>query len=236
MSLTWLLVELARGILPPDEPEVLRAAAGLLFRAEANLHPRRARSLGERARQPGRSLRAIEGLVRESLDIDLQRRLEELILARVEPEWLPKYAELVDPGEIRGQFLLGLPGPHPLIALAVLAHRFGGISALEPDRQEANTRAKRSLHAHFAEERKRLPVRWLDSFPAGPPVERENAIFATTNQNFPTDSALPVRPVFVHRERDKRWRIRLGAAGDLDTARSLLAEHAAAWPGQHLCA
>jgi hypothetical protein len=66
-----LLVELARGILPPDEPEVSRLLSGVLWRLELRSRRDRIRALHRAARALGVGSRTAEGLVREANDVDL---------------------------------------------------------------------------------------------------------------------------------------------------------------------
>lgn len=244
---TLALVEIARGILPPESPEVLRAIGGISWRIEARFQA--ATGLMQRARALGVSARAAEGLVREARDLDLQRRLEELILARVEPEWLDRYASVEGPEDLDGALLIGLPHPHPLIAALALSDRFQGLACVSPPESVETTWAARRLHRQFAAERARMRCNWITFAEAGARVVAGRPVFSTVD-NLPfrqakrgesghlgRDAAAffgSVRPVFVHRARDKRWRVAVGETGTLESVFEALNEHARHWPGQHL--
>lgn len=219
--LRLLLVETARGALPPDEPEVLRAAAGLLFRVEH--HARRETMHALVTRAPAGSRRAAEAMAREALDVDLQRRLEELVLPRVEPAWVERYARVhghVGPSDL----LVAGPLPHPMVALVALAAAVPGLAAVRPAPEAPRDLGTRLLARRFAAERQRLAVRWVEAPVDGP-------VFLVLGQaRLPPGR--PVRAVLVHRERDKRWQVEVApASADVG---AVLAEHAARWPGQHL--
>ncbi len=215
-----LLVETARGILPADEPEVLRALSGLLYRFEHHARRDLMHALMARASAPTR--RAAEHLAREALDVDLQRRLEELILPRVRPQWLDRYYDVEGASDTGGDLLVAGRAPHPMLALVALAHAVPGLAALRPAREPTDGAAMRFLAARFAAERETIPVRWVDTIPAGP-------CLLVDGVGLPADR--PARAVLVHRARDKRWRVVV--TGRVDVA-SALADHAARWPGQVL--
>lgn len=255
---TLALVGIARGVLPPESPEVLRALAGLTWRIEARF--RDSTGLTQRARALGVSARAAEGLVREAMDLDLQRRLEELILSRVEPEWLHRYALLEPtsgrnadapeiPADVGGALLLGLPHPHPLIGALALSQHFPMLGCLSPPSAAATSWSARRLRHRFAEERSRMRCRWIEHQAAETHLAAGHPVFATTENLDLTDESagtlsakhapilymdVPVRPVFVHRARDKCWRVQIGDPGTLSQAYEALNQHARRWPGQHL--
>lgn len=255
---TLALVGIARGILPPESPEVLRALAGLTWRLEARF--RGPGALAEHARALGVSARAAEGLVRESRDLDLQRRLEELILARVEPEWLDRYAVvepvLVEgsnasdvPEDIGSALLVGLPQPHPLIAALALSHHLPGLACVTPAETVGISWTARRLHRQFAAERASMRCNWIGVTAIEPHLAGGQPVFATLRElNFrgaelslsgrePVGAAptsVPVHPVLVRRARDKRWRVTIGQSGTFESAFDALSQHARRWPGQHL--
>ena len=216
-----LLVATARGILPPDEPEVLRAAGGLLFRFEHRARRDTARALAACA--PASSRRAAEAMAREALDVDLQRRLEELVLPRVEPRWLDRYVTVH--GEVGADALLVAGrAPHPMLALVALSAVVPELSAVRPGLETPEDWGTRILARRFVAERERVAVRWVDEAVPGP-------CFCVLG-----DGPLPLdrvtRAVLVHRERDKRWKLTVTAP--VADVRAVLGEHAARWPGQHL--
>lgn len=259
------LVECARNVLPPDEPEVLRAVAGLGWRAEnAIRHTRADAFLVEARRLPGVGGLAAAGLAREAQDVDLQRRLEELVLGRVEPQWLDRYVELsgVDVGGSPGLYL-GLGAPHPLVGVRALAAVRPGLCALHPALTEPPDAgaAERWMHRRFAELRLRVPVLWTSDLAAadealkegrgvhsvitraragGAAGDIEEAIASGTVLGVPLDrflaarAAAPLRLVLVHRERDKRWRVEITAPVQSHEIAPKLAAHVRRWPGQHL--
>lgn len=259
------LVECARNVLPPDEPEVLRALGGLLWRAEKAVRPRRAEAFVEAAsRLFDMHDRAAERLAREGHDADLQRRLEELVLGRVEPAWLDRYLDLS--GLVRDDppaCFLSLGAPHPLAGVCALARARPGLSALHPGLPptQGATRADRWLHQRFTELRMRVPVLWSDTLEAAPRALAEgrdvHAVLTRSLGEAPvTDvegaiaggrvlgealpnflaalAPAPVRLVLVHRERDKRWRIEITSEVKAVEIAPTLAAHVRRWPGQHL--
>ena len=246
MLRTLALVEIARGILPPESPEVLRAIAGLTWRFEGYVRRPRGGILTERARASGASTRSVEGMVREALDLDLQRRLEELILPRVEPEWLDRYAVTEPPGEAHGTLLIGLSSPHPLIAVAALSTVFPAMGSVPPLAATGTSWAARRLQAHFDHNRAQMRVLWLAPEQLTAHLANGHPAFVTTERIAggplaPAHAAhlaivgeVPTRPVLVHRARDKRWRISVGERGSFVDTCAALAQHAARWPGQHL--
>ncbi len=215
-----LLVETARGVLPPDEPEVLRALGGLLYRFEH--HARRDLMHALMARSGAPTRRAAENLAREALDIDLQRRLEELVLPRVPAARLDRYCDVEGVTGVGDDLLVAGRAPHPMLALVALARALPGLAALRPSPEPAEGPAMRFLAARFAAERETIPARWVDAIPA-------EACFLVDGVPRPADR--PARAVLVHRARDKRWRVVV--TGRVDVA-AALAEHAARWPGQVL--
>lgn len=259
------VVECARNALPPDEPEVLRALAGLGWRAENALrHARADAFLVEARRLPGVGGLAAAALAREAQDVDLQRRLEELVLGRVEPQWLPRYAELsgLDPSDSPGLFL-GLSAPHPLVGVRALAAAVPGLCALHPEPASTadNGAIDRWMHRRFRELRLRVPVLWTSALAAadlalaegrgvhavinraragGAAGDIEEAIVSGTVLGLPLHRFVaerptaPIRLVLVHRERDKRWCVEITAPVHADEIAPKLAAHVRRWPGQHL--
>lgn len=259
------LVECARNVLPPDEPEVLRALSGVLWRVEKAIRPRRAEAFVEAAaRLFAMHDRAAERLAREGHDADLQRRLEELVLGRVEPAWLDRYLDVsgLVPDDPPACFL-ALAAPHPLAGVCALARARPGLTAIHPALPPipGATWADRWLRNRFTELRMRVPVLWSDTAAAAAPalaegrdvhavltrslgeapvtdVERAiegGRVVGETLPDFLASLApAPVRLVLVHRERDKRWRIEITAAVKLEEIVPRLAAHVRRWPGQHL--
>ncbi|GDX81416.1 hypothetical protein LBMAG42_32270 [Deltaproteobacteria bacterium] len=259
------LVECARNVLPPDEPEVLRALAGLGWRAEnAIRHARADAFLVEARRLSGVGGLAAEALAREAQDVDLQRRLEELVLGRVEPQWLERYAELsgVDPLDAPALYV-ALGAPHPLVGVRALAAVRPGLCALHPASVEPPSAsiADRWMHRRFTELRLRVPVLWATDVAAGSGAlaegrgvhavitraraggaagDIEEAITGGAVLGLPLDrflaqhSSAPIRLVLVHRERDKRWRVEITPPVQTHEIAPKLAAHVRRWPGQHL--
>ncbi len=259
------LVECARNVLPPDEPEVLRTVAGIGWHVEHTIRSDRARAfVAEAQRVFGVGARAAEGLAREAHDVDLQRRLEELVLGRVEPEWLDRYVELsgletTDPPSI----YLALGAPHPLVAVRALAHVRPGLCALHPAAASPAraSPADRWLHRRFTELRVRVPVLWASDLNAvAVALSERRGVHAVINRaraggaagdveeaiaggavlglplaRFLADHPLaPLRLVLVHRERDKRWRVEITPPVQTYEIAPKLAAHVRRWPGQHL--
>ncbi len=259
------LVEMARNVLPPDEPEVLRALAAGLWRLERAGRPERHLALVAAARSGlGVSSRTAEALAREAQDVDLQRRMEELILGRMEPWWHERYlvVEGVPAGDTPVLFL-GLGAPHPLAAVLALAAARPGLCALHPALPPGGARADRLLASRFNLMRERVPALWssrvedgaaalregrsvhaalrrdLAGGPAGDPLR---AIEEGTVLGVPwatlTQSAraagAEVRTVEVNRERDKRWCVRVGSPVSDGELPRRLADHLRRWPGQTL--
>ncbi len=256
-------IECARSSLPPDEPEVLRAVAGVAWRLEHRLRARRAAAFVEAARRSlGASVRAAEGLAREAHDTDLQRRLEELVLGRVEPQWLARYAELEGALGAEPACFLALGAPHPLIGVHALALARPGLVALHPAplAPPDEPRADRWLRTRFATLRHALPVEWAaDSAHAATALAAGRSVHAVLVRAHDgavgdLDAALaagvvlgrplaaflgalgpaPVRLLLVHRERDKRWRVEATEPVTPEQIVPRFAEHIRRWPGQTL--
>lgn len=251
-------MELARNGLPPEEPEVLRAVSGLAWRAELQgRRPRSAAWLAAARTIIGANVRTAEALLREAHDVDLQRRLEELLVGRLEAGWVDRYvavAGLAPDGP--PSVFLALSAPHPLLAVRALVHLRPGLVALHPPEEPPGpTAVDRWLQRRFTALRLQVPVLWEASpaavgralaegrdvhvtvEPARPIVSVEAALTAGTVLGAPWAAVLEgraVRPVFVHRERDKRWRVEVGEATAPESALVRLAEHVRRWPGQHL--
>lgn len=254
--------ECARSSLPPDEPEVLRAVAGVAWRLEHRLRARRAAAFVDEARRSlGANVRAAEGLAREAHDTDLQRRLEELVLGRVEPEWFGRYAELEGVATDAPALFLALGAPHPLIGVHALALARPGLVALHPDPVDLpGPRADRWLRARFSTLRHALPVEWSAAFEhaatalaAGRSVhavlarahdgaagDLDAALSAGVVLGRPLEAFLAalgpatLRLLLVHRERDKRWRVEATEPVAPEQIVPRFAEHIRRWPGQTL--
>ncbi len=249
------LVELARNGLPPEEPEVLRALAGLSWRLELQTRGARAAAWLAAAHDIfGANVRTAEALLREAHDLDLQRRLEDLLVGRLEPEWLGRYVEVSSIPEGASRFLL-LSAPHPLLTLRALAAARPGLAVVDAPEPEAADATDRRLQARFAAARGQVPVLWERSVeaanraagegravacvvrPARPvrdvATALENGAVAGTPVG-EASGAAPVVAVLVHRSRDKRWRVELGPEEAPAAALTRLAAHVRRWPGQHL--
>jgi hypothetical protein len=75
--LRLLLEETARGALPPEDPEIVRFVAGIGWRVERALTPRRDLITRDQARRTfGVTVRTAEAIAREAHDLGLQARLE----------------------------------------------------------------------------------------------------------------------------------------------------------------
>lgn len=264
----WLrlgLVELARNVLPPDEPEVLRAFSACLWRVERVGRPERHAALVAAARAGlGVSSRTADALAREAQDADLQRRMEELILGRMEPWWMDRYVVLegVPAGDAPVLFV-GLGAPHPLAAVLALASVRPGLCALHPALVPGGGRADRLLTARFNLMRKRVPALWSSQVDDGLAALREGrsvhvalrrdlaggaagdavrAIEGGTVLGVPwatltraaRAAGAEVRTVEVNRERDKRWCVRVGPPVLDAELPRRLADHLKRWPGQTL--
>jgi hypothetical protein len=84
-----------------------------------------------------------------------------------------------------------------------------------------------------------MRVRWLVRSQDGPLADGSSGpCFVAVQAGRSLDFSLPerarVQPVFVHRERDKRWRVQIGEVGTSRDAEAALVEHARRWAGQHL--
>lgn len=114
-----------RYALPPEEPEVLRAAASLGWRAGALLRPgRRAVLIAEIRAAFGANRRTAEAIAREAEDSGTQARLEQILAPRITDfrPWITVSGDLPP-----GALLL-----HPTVAAApllraALARRYPGI-------------------------------------------------------------------------------------------------------------
>lgn len=259
------LVEMGRNVLPPDEPEVLRALAASFWRVERAGRPARHAALVAAARDGlGVSSRAAESLAREAQDVDLQRRLEELILGRIEPVWLERYLRVEGlPADDVPVLFLGLGAPHPLAAVLGLASARPGLCALHPEVPADGVRADRLLQSRFRIMRERVPALWTSDLDAGlASLHEGRSVYATLHRDLAGAAAgdplraiaggtvlgLPwvevtararragveVRTVDVSRERDKRWCIRVGPPVEDEELPSRLADHLHRWPGQTL--
>ncbi|MSQ02766.1 MAG: hypothetical protein EXR71_12895 [Myxococcales bacterium] len=256
-------IECARSSFPPDEPGVLRAVAGVAWRLEYRLRARRAAAfVAEARRSLGAGVRAAEGVAHEAHDTDLQRRLEELVLGRVEPEWFARYAALDGVAADEPACFVALGAPHPLIGVHALALARPGLLALHPapPAPPDEPRADRWLRTRFATLRHALPVEWSSdpehaatALAAGRSVhavltraddgavgDLEAALAAGLVLGRPlhafvaTLGAAPLRLLLVHRERDKRWRVEATEPVTPEQIVPRFAQHIRRWPGQTL--
>ncbi len=256
-----LMVECVRGGLPADAPEVIRAASAVAWHVESWVRPGRAAALAqEAARRFDVPHGAARAMAREASDVDLQRRIEEVVLAGVEPFWLGRYARVeglaaADPPAL----LVGLGAPHPLLCAYALAVARPGLVALHGlcTAAEAPCAADRWLRERFTEWRERLPVTWeADPACVGAVLRSGRPVYAVVQPqpgaggvglDDPTvlgrpltavvaslPPGTPVRAALVHRERDKRWWVEvtppLVGAALVDT----LSAHVRRWPAQVL--
>ncbi len=252
-------------MLPPDSPEVLRALGALLWRLERQGRPGRHAALVAAARRElGMSARTAEALAREAQDVDLQRRLEELILGRLEPWWLDRYL-VVDELSAEGPpaLYLGLAAPHPLAAVLALASARPGLCALYPACPPSQSRADQLLYERFSRMRERVPARWTSDVAAASAAFSEgrsaHAVLGADAGGAGAGGSLgaiergrvlgvpwpslaaaaraagaEVRAVEVSRQRDKRWCVRVSPPLSDDELPSRLAGQLARWPGQTL--
>jgi len=171
--LRWAFETTVREGLPPDEPEVLRALAGVGWRIEARLTPGRWAMAVDEVRRTFRvSVRTAESAAREAYDLGLQARMEELLLPRLAPEGLDDAVRVE--GELpAGGVLLVYPHAGSLaLALAALARRRPGLLVFRAGRvapaHAASMGSMRpsAVNRHLAErageEEARLPVGWTD--------------------------------------------------------------------------
>jgi hypothetical protein len=259
------MVEVARNVLPPDEPEVLRALAAATWRMERAGRPERHAALVAAARESfSVSSRTAEALAREAQDVDLQRRLEELILGRMEPWWLDRYVRVEGlPESGTPALFVGLGAPHPLVAVVALAAARRGLCALHPPLVVGEGRADRLLGERFTVLRERVPALWtsrsadaIDALREGrsvhatlvrdhagaaagdPQREIEGGAVLGAPWRTLTASAracgAEVRAVEVHRQRDKRWCVAVSPPLPDPELAPRLAAHLQRWPGQNL--
>ena len=246
-----LLVEVARGGLPPETPEILRAASAVWARVEAQVRPDRAAAMVEVAKTFfGESPRAAEAMLREAHDVDVQRRLEELLLWRLEPAWLERYAR-VDGLEPQGEpsTFVTLAAPHPWLVVTVLGHALPGLGGVVD--ATPGGRRDRGLAARFDRANAALPAERLTWEAANAVRGRRNLLWAASLGPGGGSRAAgagslrvgglpirevqgPLRPVTVTRERDKRWRVVVGPSGDFADAESAFHQAVARTPAQFL--
>lgn len=120
----WVLEETLRGALPVDEPEILRFLAGVGWRFERYMTPRRALLLKEEARRCfGANVRTATAIVREAQDLALQAQLERLVLPRMRQDQLEAVVRLEGaPGVFGAPGEPGLFGPQGAPAVVLYPH------------------------------------------------------------------------------------------------------------------
>jgi hypothetical protein len=231
----WAAEGLVRGAFPPENPEVLRLVASVAWRFEPWRHPGLARAMWEEARRSfGLEDRAAGQACREANDLQLQARLEALVVPHVPPDLLPAYVEVR--GEAPSPSLILFPRMGAVLTMvSALGARLPGLVAWLGRRAPAQGPLGRALDRRHADERRRLPVRWehepdaiAGHLAAGRPVcaafddrgwgawRRVRWLGRPANLS-PRPWAVaqavgvPVIPASVHRERDKAWTVELGA-------------------------
>jgi lauroyl/myristoyl acyltransferase len=159
-----------RGALPAEDPEVLRFLGGVGWRLEQRLTPARARLTADEARRTfGVTARTAGAIVRESQDLALQARMEELVIPRMTREELDAVVE-VD-GACSPPCILLFPHAGNLLLLtAALARRWPGLVVFRaPGLPPASAQARGPLRASWfnrriaarrVDDEARLPIRW----------------------------------------------------------------------------
>jgi hypothetical protein len=250
----WAAAYLVGGLLPPEEPELVRLVAALGWRVEAGFFPARARRRREIAAStfalPPRGARA---LVREASEIDLQSRVEAIMLPRLPASEIQRWVRL-----------RGVPPAPPFLALAPsvgswmaavvgLAQVARDLVAVDPlPRPDAPlARARHALHARA---RRSSPVTWEpDAAAAAVHLRAGRAVIARADMLAWGDGApgaaregaflaaaaarAPVLPVAAVRQQDKSWLLEIGEAMEPDRgryAREWAEPIARAHPGQAL--
>ena len=166
----FVVEETLRGVLPPEEPEILRFLAGVGWRFEQRLTPGRVRLMADEARRCfGANVRTAGAIVREAQDLASQARMERLVLPRLSPAQLDAVVRVE--GRVEPPALVLYPhGGNVDLLLAALAQRWpglvvfsarglppaaaGGVGAVGP------TRLNERLARRRAEDDARLPIRW----------------------------------------------------------------------------
>jgi len=114
--LRLLLEETARGALPPEDPEIVRFVAGIGWRVERALTPRRDLITRDQARRTfGVTVRTAEAIAREAHDLGLQARLESFLVPRMDDAAFGAVARVR--GLVRGPCLVTFPHVEPLLVL-----------------------------------------------------------------------------------------------------------------------
>lgn len=254
--LRYGLVTTARESFPVESPEVLRFVAGLGWRLERRLRPRRAAVMEEEARRRfGVSEVTAAAISREAHDTSLQARLEELLIPRAEARVLDAYVRVE--GELPPRGLIGLcRAGNPLLAMAAIAWRRPGLVVVQrPPGEGARSGSGRRMGRAFESEQSRLPILWEADATAIPThlahgrtvvvCWDDRALSRMSPAPFLEGVARlseipwghgPLTPAFIHRLPDKSWTLRLGPP-EAERAR-MLREQAEPWlrahPGQYL--
>lgn len=252
----WAAAYLVGGLFPPEEPELVRLAAALASPIEAAIFSARSRRRREIATAhlgiPPRAARALE---RESNEIDVQSRVEAIMLPRLPAAELARWVRVQ--GEPPGAPFLALaPSVGSWMAVVVgLAQVTADLVAVDPLPRPDAPLAK-ARHALHARARKDSPAQWepdvmatvahlragravvaradLRAWGPGAPGEvREGGVLAAAA------AGVPIVPVVATRQQDKTWLVRVGAALPPDRdryAREWAEPLARAHPGQALAA
>jgi lauroyl/myristoyl acyltransferase len=236
----WALQELIRESVPPENPEILRLLAGVSWRMTAAMKPaRKALLLDELRRCFGVNLRTAENIAREAHDATLQARLELPLLPRVQDfspylrifGELPEGCLLLHPTVVGVELMrAALSRRYPdLVVFGKRAFPEEGVGPLQD-----NAINRLSLK-RMREEQQNLPIRWEEE--AGALVSHLQAgrrvVVAFDDRAWsrfepvtflgrmalvspePWELALrlgvPVVPATITRERDKSYRVGIGA-------------------------
>ncbi len=255
----WALGGTATESLPTDEPEILRFLAGIGWRLEKQWRRKRAVYMVEEARNTfGVNLRTAVALAREAHDVDLQARLEELVVPRLGAADLDRYVRVE--GEPRPGLMMVPRMGNWLMAVAAVAWRWPGTVVMAGQVNPSGW-VRRLLFREREKEEARVPVLWeresgalVEHLRAGRLVmcrvedrgwsayRREKflgrtAILGRDPWDAAREAGVQVLPASIHREHDKTWRMRIGAAMDPDL-RAYLRQWAEpalrATPGQYL--
>lgn len=255
----WALGGTATETLPTDQPEILRFMAGVGWRVEKQWRRQRAALMVEEARATfGVNMRTAQALAREAHDVDLQSRLEELVVPRLaagELDSLVRVTGTLGPG------LMVLPRMgNWLMAVAAVAWRHPGTVVMAGQVNPSGW-VRKVLFREREKEEARLPVMWerdagalSEHLRAGRLVmcrledrgwtsyRREKflgrvAMLARDPWDAARHAGVPVWPTEIHREHDKSWALRVGSATDANL-RTYVREWAEpalrATPGQYL--
>lgn len=235
----WILEEILRESLPPENPEILRFCSGSTWRVTTWLKAqRRALMIDEVRRSFGVNVRTAETVVREAQDATLQARLEIALAPRIQ-DFSPYL-------RIFGDFPEGALMLHPSVAAAPLLHaavcrRYPGLvvfraRGLPPKGGEGPWRGSwinRQAAERRGKEEEKLPIVW-ESDPSRLRVHLERgarvvaafddrafrryeshkflgrtALLSPEPWEAAAQTGAPVIPAFILRERDKTCRATL---------------------------